>query len=182
MKEYETRRLVLKVLDSTSAEQVLKYFLRNKSFLKKWEPAKGRNYYTLDYQREMLDKEWKEIQDKSMLRLWIFKKEEPDNVIGSVSFTRIIRGPFLSCYLGYRLDNNEINKGYMTEAVKKGIDIIFREYKLHRVEANIMPENKASLRIVEKLGFHYEGLAVKYLKINRRWEDHMHMVLINPII
>ncbi|WP_330651588.1 GNAT family N-acetyltransferase [Tepidibacter aestuarii] len=67
----------------------------------------------------------------------------------------------------------------MSEAIKKGIDIIFNQYKLHRIEANIMPKNKASLRVVEKLGFYNEGLALKYLKINGKWEDHIHMVLLN---
>ena len=42
-----------------------------------------------------------------------------------------------------------------------------------------MPHNSASLRVVEKLGFYHEGLAKKYLKINDRWEDHIHMVLLN---
>ena len=88
-------------------------------------------------------------------------------------------GAFLSCYLGYKLDKDEINKGYMTEAVKKGVEVVFNELGLHRIEANIMPRNKASLRVVEKLGFYNEGLAYKYLKINGKWEDHIHMVLLN---
>jgi ribosomal-protein-alanine N-acetyltransferase len=81
--------------------------------------------------------------------------------------------------LGYKLDADEINKGYMTEALRKGIDIAFNEVGLHRIEANIMPKNKRSLRTVEKLGFYNEGLAYKYLKINGKWEDHIHMVLLN---
>ena len=85
----------------------------------------------------------------------------------------------MSCHLGYKLDNDEINKGYMTEAVEKSIDIIFNEFKLHRIEANIMPRNISSLKVAEKLGFYNEGLAYKYLKINGKWEDHIHMVLLN---
>ncbi|KNF08661.1 acetyltransferase [Gottschalkia purinilytica] len=74
---------------------------------------------------------------------------------------------------------DEVNKGYITEAIKKGIDIMFNNYGLHRIEANIMPKNKPSLRVVGKLGFYNEGLARKYLKINGVWEDHIHMVLLN---
>ena len=85
----------------------------------------------------------------------------------------------ISCHLGYKLDKDEVNKGYVTEAIQKGIDIMFNELKLHRIEANIMPKNKCSLRVVEKLGFYNEGLAYKYLKINGKWEDHIHMVLLN---
>jgi [ribosomal protein S5]-alanine N-acetyltransferase len=88
-------------------------------------------------------------------------------------------GAFLSCHLGYKLDKDEINKGYITEAIQKGIEVMFNEFGLHRIEANIMPKNKRSLRVVEKLGFYNEGLAYKYLKINDKWEDHIHMVLLN---
>ncbi|OPJ57250.1 GNAT family N-acetyltransferase [Alkalithermobacter paradoxus] len=81
--------------------------------------------------------------------------------------------------IGYSLDKDEINKGYITEAIKKGIDIMFNEFGIHRIEANIMPKNKRSLRVVEKLGFYNEGLAYKYLNMNGKWEDHIHMVLLN---
>jgi ribosomal-protein-alanine N-acetyltransferase len=67
----------------------------------------------------------------------------------------------------------------MTEAVKKGIDIVFNEFGLNRIEANIMPKNIRSLRVVQKVGFYNEGTAYKYLKINGKWENHIHMVLLN---
>lgn len=56
---------------------------------------------------------------------------------------------------------------------------MFHEFKLHRIEANIMPKNKRSLRAAPKSGFYNEGLAYNYLKINGKWEDHIHMVLLN---
>lgn len=70
----------------------------------------------------------------------------------------------------------------MTEALKKGIETAFGPLGLHRIEANIMPKNKASLRVAEKLDFKNEGLSTKYLKINGVWEDHIHMVLLNEEI
>jgi len=178
-KVYETERLILKVLDKSYAKLVLDYYLRNKLFLEPWEPLKSRGFYTKQYQEELLDNELFYINSKRSLRLWIFKKEDSSRIIGSVSFSNIVWGAFLSCYLGYKLDKDEINKGYMTEAIQKGIEVMFNEFGLHRIEANIMPKNKPSLRVVEKLGFYYEGLAYKYLKINGKWEDHIHMVLLN---
>ena len=70
------------------------------------------------------------------------------------------------------MDKAETNRGYMTEALRCVIDFAFNRLRLHRIEANIMPRNHASRRVVEKLGFHYEGLARQYLQINGRWEDH----------
>jgi [ribosomal protein S5]-alanine N-acetyltransferase len=178
---YETERLYLKVLDESCSHNVLDYYLRNKEFLGEWDPIRNKEFYSLDCQRELLKKDMSNFEAGNQLRLWIFKKGEnvSERVIGSVAFSNIVRGAFLSCHLGYKLDKDEINKGYATEAIKKGIDIIFKEYKLHRIEANIMPKNKPSLRVVEKLGFYNEGLAYKYLKIHGKWEDHIHMVLLN---
>lgn len=176
---YETDRLLLKVLDGSHDGAVLEYFLRNKEFLEVWEPARSENFYSAGYQAGQLVTERAFIDNGVMLKYWLFKKEEADRVIGSVSFNNIMRGAFQSCFLGYRLDCGEINKGYMTEAVTKGISIMFGEFGLHRIEANIMPRNARSLRVVEKLGFKNEGLAQGYLKINGIWEDHIHMVLLN---
>lgn len=176
---YETERLILKVLDRSYAELVLDYYLRNRLFLQEWEPLKDDMFYTKQYQKEQLDKELSSIENNNSFRLWIFKKHDDSKIIGTVGFNNIVRGAFLSCHLGYKLDKDEINNGYTTEAVGKGIDIMFNDFGLHRIEANIMPKNKSSLRVVEKLGFYNEGLAHKYLKINGKWEDHIHMVLLN---
>lgn len=178
-KVYQTERLVLKVLDKSSVELVVEYYLRNKSFLEEWEPIRDEEFYTKQYHEEQLDKEAFNIDNGSSFRLWVFKKEDDSRIIGSVCFTNIVSGAFLSCYLGYKLDKDEINKGYMTEAIQKGIEVMFNEFGLHRIEANIMPKNIRSLKVVEKLGFYKEGLSYKYLKINGKWEDHIHMVLIN---
>lgn len=177
-KVYETERLLLKVIDSTYAGQVLDYYIRNKDFLEEWEPVRDDKFYTLEAQAEQLEKDTKNMEEGRMLRLWVFEKSS-GRLVGSVAFNNIVRGAFLSCHLGYKSDSSTINKGYMTEAIRKGIEVIFDEYKLHRIEANIMPKNKASMRVVEKLGFYNEGLAYKYLRINGVWEDHIHMVLLN---
>lgn len=178
-KIYETERLILRALDKSNAALVLDYFLRNQDFLEEWEPIKPDEFYTNKYQEEQLNKELIHVENDNSLKLWIFKKEDESKIIGSIAFNNIIRGAFLSCNLRYRLDADEISKGYITEAIQKGIDIIFNDFKLHRIEANIMPKNKQSLKVAHKLGFYNEGLAYKYLMINGKWEDHIHMVLLN---
>ena len=57
--------------------------------------------------------------------------------------------------------------------------LAFGPLRLHRVEANIMPRNRPSLRVAEKLGFHSEGISPRYLAIQGVWEDHVHMVRLN---
>ena len=176
---YETERLLLKILDKSNAQIVTEYYLRNKSFLAEWEPVRAPEFYTTQFREQELDKEFNNIVNGTTLKLWIVKKEDESKVIGAFSFNNIIRGAFLSCYLGYNLDEHEINRGYMTEALRKGIEIIFDEYKLHRIEASILPRNVRSAAVLEKLGFVNEGLSRDYLKINGKWEDHYHMDLSN---
>ena len=103
-------------------------------------------------------------------------------VIGDLTFNNIVRGAFQSCHLGYKIDGRQLNQGFMTEALRCAIAYVFSELKLHRIEANIMPRNARSRRVVEKLGFVQEGLARKYLKINGAWEDHFHYVLLNDAV
>lgn len=180
-KVYETERLILKTIDESYAGSVLEYYMRNRDFLHEWEPKREEYFYRTEYQNDQLKKDLIDIDEGRLLRLWIFKNEDKrfQKIIGTISFSNIVRGAFQSCFLGYKLDECEINKGYATEAVKKGIDIMFNEYKLHRIEANIMPRNSRSMRVVEKLGFFNEGISRKYLKINGIYEDHIHMVLLN---
>lgn len=178
----ETERLVLKVLDESYAAPILDYYLRNRGFLERWEPARPEGFYTLAYHREVLRVELHRMNENSMVKLWIFTKEDPLRPIGAVALNNITWGCFLSCHLGYKLDQAEVNKGYMTEAVRAVVEFAFNALLLHRIEANIIPTNYPSLRVVAKLGFYQEGIARKYLKINGSWCDHVHMVLLNEAL
>ncbi|SBV90813.1 Ribosomal-protein-alanine acetyltransferase [uncultured Eubacteriales bacterium] len=176
---YETARLVLKALTPVDAPTVLDYYRRNRSFLEPWEPLRGDDFYTPEFHAEQLARDFSQTEAGEALRLYLFKRGDEGRVIGSLGFSNIVRGPFLSCFLGYKLDGAETNRGYMTEALRTGLKVIFQDYGLHRVEANIIPRNVSSLRVVEKLGFRSEGLSRQYLKIHGIWEDHVHMVLLN---
>lgn len=184
MRLYETNRLILRELDETFALTVLNYYQRNKDFLKEWEAERPEDFFTLEYQSERLKKDIELTKSGSILKLWLFHKDDKDfsKTIGCISFSNIVRSILQSCILGYKLDKDEINKGYITEALQKGIEIIFNEYQLHRIEAPIMPRNEASIRVVKKLGFENEGIAKKLLKVNGKWEDHMRWVLLNDKI
>lgn len=182
MKSMETDRLILRTAEPGDAAAVASYARRNREFLEPWEPLRDESFYSLTAQRKMLEADRAEMEAGRMCKLWIFLKEAPDTVIGSVALSNIIRGVFQNSTLGYRLDSGLLGRGYMPEAVKAIVDYGFGVLKLHRIEANIIPRNEASLSVVRKLGFQEEGLARKYLKINGKWEDHYHMVLLNEAL
>jgi len=66
--------------------------------------------------------------------------------------------------IGYELARDYWRQGIMTEALRAIIDFGFREMELNRLEAVVMPENTASTKMLEKLGFRKEGLLEEYEK------------------
>ena len=174
----ETNRLRLKILDESDANLVLEYYVRNHDFLKPWEPLRQEGFLSLEIQAMSLKLDSMFMERGEMLRYWIFIKET-DELIGTIALSNIIRGVFKSCYMGYKLSEAQIGKGYMTEAVQMIVKLAFDEMQLHRIEANIMPHNVGSIQVVKKNGFIQEGLSRKYLKINGNWEDHYRFALIN---
>ncbi|SDM91826.1 ribosomal-protein-alanine N-acetyltransferase [Paenibacillus sp. yr247] len=172
----KTERMSLVMLDRSSTDLVLDYVIRNRAFLEPWELERNEAYFTRAYQADQLEQEAKKIEEGQLIKAWLMIE---DRVVGSISLSNIVRGAFQSCHLGYRMDENLLNRGLMTEGLKAIIAYAFEEMSLHRIEANIMPRNGASLKVVAKLGFYEEGLALKYLKIHGVWEDHIHMVLRN---
>ena len=116
------------------------------------------------------------------LRLHLFQRGDLAQIVGDLGFNNIVRGSFQSCHLGYKIDIGAANQGYITEALRRAIAYAFDELKLHRIEANVMPHNARSRRVVAKLGFAEEGMARKYLKINGAWEDHIHYVMLNDAV
>lgn len=178
-KVYETDRLILKTLDKTYAGLVVDYYIKNKEFLKEWISLRDESFYAIGFQEKHLEEDLLNASNNKSLRLWIFNKNHDDRIIGTIAFNNILWGSYQSCQIGYRLDKDEVNKGYITEAAGRGIDIMFNDYKLHRIEANIMPQNTASIKVARKLGFIDEGILYKYLKINGEWQDHIRMVRIN---
>lgn len=180
-KEYQTERLYLKILEPRYAKKVLEYYIRNSKFLKEWDPTRENYFYTITHQRNLLKEDIHDFKIKSQIKFWLITKDTKE-IIGNVCFSNIIMGNFKSCYMSYKLDVNEINKGYITEAIKKCISIMFNDFGLHRIEVNIIPRNERSLRIMEKLNFTKEGFSKSYLKINDVWEDHVHFAKYNKDI
>jgi [ribosomal protein S5]-alanine N-acetyltransferase len=93
-------------------------------------------------------------------------------IVGVVNFSQIFRGGFQNAYMGYYVGAEFTGRGYMTQGLRLALDYAFRRLKLHRVEANIQPENVASIALVKKLGFRLEGYSPRYLKISGHWRDH----------
>jgi [ribosomal protein S5]-alanine N-acetyltransferase len=100
-----------------------------------------------------------------------------DQLVGQLTVGGIAWGSFRSAHVGYWIDSAVAGRGIMPTALALAVDHCFRTVGLHRIEINIRPENSASLRVVEKLGFRDEGLRRSFLHIDGAWRDHRSFAL-----
>lgn len=177
--QLETPRLILQTPGIEHLPQVMDYYLRNREHFAPWGPARQPEWDTVDYHLNKIQQYGEPQQQAGNLWLLLSSKQHPATVIGDVHLSNIVRGIFQSCHVGYKLDEREQGKGYMREALQAVITHAFTQMKLHRIEANIMPVNERSIKLVQSLHFKEEGLARKYLKINGQWQDHVHYTLLN---
>jgi len=101
-----------------------------------------------------------------------FVVSEDDDLAGVININEVVRGSFCSGYLGYYALAPYQGRGYMREGLKAVIRMAFGEYALHRLEANIQPDNVRSIGLVRAAGFRREGYSPRYLKVGGRWRDH----------
>jgi [ribosomal protein S5]-alanine N-acetyltransferase len=99
-------------------------------------------------------------------------RNEDSAIAGTINLSQIFRGGFQNAYLGYYIGSPYAGRGYMTEALELLLSYAFSVLKLHRLEANIQPQNRASIALVKRAGFSREGFSRRYLKICGRWRDH----------
>ncbi|MES1170493.1 MAG: GNAT family protein, partial [Leifsonia sp.] len=104
--------------------------------------------------------------------------EDDGEVAGQLNVWGIARGSLASATIGYWVSERFAGRGITTTSVALATDVCFDEMRLHRMEICIRPENQASLRVVEKLGFRYEGLRRRYIHINGDWRDHFCFALV----
>lgn len=97
---------------------------------------------------------------------------ETDSIVGVFNLSQIFRKGFQNAYLGYYGIQGQLGRGMMTTALRLTLEYAFNELGLHRLEANIQPENERSIALVQRVGFRKEGFSPKYLKINGSWRDH----------
>jgi [ribosomal protein S5]-alanine N-acetyltransferase len=99
-------------------------------------------------------------------------RHEDQAILGFFNLSQIARGSLQSAYLGYAIGKPFARHGYMREGLELVLRRAFLTLRLHRIEANIQPGNRASIALARGAGFRREGFSPRYLKIGGRWRDH----------
>lgn len=147
--------------------------LRNQEWLEPWEPSSAfpwgdRNAPGAWAQLNSALK--KAARNSTMLPFMVLYG---GRLAGQMTVSNIVHGVQRSCTVGYWVDGSLAGRGITPTALALVMDHCFTSVYLHRVEIDIRPENKASLRVVEKLGLRREGFFERYLDIDGAWRDHV---------
>ena len=177
--EYQTDRLILHILTPDYANDVCNFLYKNRKQFEKYEPTLSANYYTADQQNIILSCELKLALQTKSIRYYVFLKENPKQIIGTVCLHNITSAAYSSCELGYKFDSDYQHMGYAREASAMAVSIAFAALGLHRVYARVMPENTASIHLLKSLSFMEEGLERECIKIQGTWQDHLRFSLLN---
>lgn len=169
--EYATDRLKLMVCAPQSAGLVTDFYNRNFEEFSRFEPLSDRAR-TVSYHKKNLDYEYNLFIRGSFVRFYIFEKNNPFTVIGTLSYREIRRDFYDSCIIGYKMDKTKRRLGYCKEAIQLGDKLMFTEFGLNRIEATVRPINKPSMRLLESIGYTNEGLLREKIKINGEFMDH----------
>jgi ribosomal-protein-alanine N-acetyltransferase len=146
----------------------------NLEWLRPWEATSPHPVVTRLAFRQLVRQLDREAADG---RLQPFAIEIEGRLVGQMHLFGIAWGSLRSASAGYWVAESVAGQGIMPLALAAACDHAFLALGLHRVDVNIRPENIASLRVVEKLGFRDEGLRLRYLHIAGEWRDHRSFAL-----
>lgn len=179
--EILTKRILIKSADPIFANVLLEYLAKNfehfaKAIVISNELIENRDRLIIHLQNEL-----ELMMSGSFAHFFIFEAADikHSRIIGDISVNNIAHYPLYSCQIGCKLDKMFQGSGVMFEAMSRIIELLFDSCGMHRIEANISPDNFTAIRLVEKLGFEFEGIVKHYIYINGSWIDNYRYALIN---
>lgn len=167
----KTKRLILRPLEVSDYENWRQAYSMLHPSQNEWDesPWKDSELTLAKFRKHLREKQKQSRQDK-FYEFGVFRRDD-GVLIGRVLFMDISRMIFQNAYIGYQIFNNYWGEGYASEACRAGIEIAFKDLKLHRIEAGIELHNKNSIRVAKAIGLRKEGLSKKRLFARGQWRD-----------
>lgn len=144
----------------------------SRQHLQPWEPKWAEDELSRSSFRRRLRIYARDISEDHGYPFFVFRARDLA-LLGGLTLSNVRRGVAQTASVGYWTGVGHTGRGYMTEALRSVVPFAFEHLRLHRLEAACLPHNQASMRVLEKAGFHREGIAHKFLKIDGRWQDHV---------
>ncbi|PHR94437.1 MAG: 30S ribosomal protein S5 alanine N-acetyltransferase [Robiginitomaculum sp.] len=144
----------------------------NRAHLKPWEPSWNEAHLSRTAYRARLVQFKKMIAQDTGYPFHVFRSGD-DHLVGACNITSVKRGSMRTAHIGYWVGEKYARNGFARAAVRACLRFAFEDIGLHRIEAAVRAENKASINLLEKTGFTQEGTARGMLKIDGEWRDHL---------
>jgi ribosomal-protein-alanine N-acetyltransferase len=160
----------VRMLQASDSGPLSAAYRLNRDHLAPWEPARTEEFFTAASQRAVIE---------SKLAFHAAGQEVPwvlldgSRIVGSITLTGIVRGPFLSAHIGYWIDKDFTGRGIGSAAIAFVLAAARDGLGLHRIQAATLAHNAASKKILLRAGFDEIGFAPAYLKIAGSWQDHV---------
>lgn len=167
-------RIAIRLVKQRDARVLQSELMSNRAWLRPWEATSPDGPVSFDM-RAGVRRLLQQYRDGGGVP---FVMELDGQIAGQLNVWGISRGSLSSATIGYWVSERFAGHGITPTAVALATDLCFTELRLHRMEICIRPENKASLRVVEKLGFRYEGLRRRFIHIAGDWRDHYAFALV----
>jgi [ribosomal protein S5]-alanine N-acetyltransferase len=171
--ELNGRRIRLRTLTEDDYAEWFEVRSRCRSWLVPWEPRPDGSPTTPEDRASFVARCAARERERQMGTGYGFGVFMEGRLAGEITLSSIQRGPFQNAFVGYWVDQAMAGNGLAPEATVAVLRFAFEELSLHRIEVAIVPRNRASRRVVEKLDLREEGVALRYLEIDGRWEDHV---------
>jgi ribosomal-protein-alanine N-acetyltransferase len=152
--------------------------VRNGDFLAPWDPVHPEAHVTEEGQLAAVLAALARHHDGTAMPHVIV--DDDGELVGRITLNGIVRGPFLSCSVGYWVSEDRTRRGVATAAVAAILRVAFEDLGLHRVQAETLLHNMASQEVLRRTGFQSIGMAPAYLRIAGEWQDHLLFQRINP--
>jgi len=171
--ELQGRRVRLRTMGEDDYAEWFEIRARCRDWLVPWEPRPEGSPTTPEDRASFVARCAARERERQMGTGYGFGIFVEGRLVGEITLSSIQRGPFQNAFVGYWVDRAMAGTGLAPEATVAVLRFAFEELSLHRIEVAIVPRNGASRRVVEKLALREEGVALRYLEIDGRWEDHV---------
>lgn len=196
-----TASTVLRPLSMDDVPALTDLVRDNAEHLRPFEPARSADYFTTEHQTSLVRGLLDEYAAGRCVPFVIVgeshpptastgrgpcaenaaAEEEPHGeILGRLTLSGVTRGALQSCAMGYWIRRDRLRRGHATRAARLGVDFAFDVLRLHRVQAETLPENTASQEVLRRAGLVEFGLAPQYLHIDGAWRDHLMFQVLAP--
>ncbi len=169
---FRLKNVLIRPLRPTDYSQWFEVRTQSQDWLVKWEPRVPAGNYPDLSERSFLSRLAMMKRERQIGTSFGFGVFHKGQFVGEVNLSNVQRGAMQSATIGYWIDKYYCGNGFIPEATVGVFKFAFEMLGLHRIEILIVPTNKASLRVVDKLKLRYEGISKDYLLIDGIWSDH----------